>query len=254
MTLPIATVFEGLPDPRRETLNRRHLLTDILTLATCAVIAGADTWDDIAEFGHTKEAFFRRFLSLPNGVPSPDTFARVFAKLDRDAFARAFGRWMAAACQATGLTAVAIDGKSARGARMGTATGCLHLVSAWATANRLTLGQVAVAEGSNEAAAIPELLRVLDLEGAIVTIDAAGCQVENAALIRAGGGEYVLAVKGNQPGLHEAVQAVFDQAVEADFEGVRHDGHESVEGGHGRHEERYVMVIYEPAGLPEAWA
>src|SRR5215207_7954646 len=133
MTLPIATVFEGLPDPRRETLNRRHLLTDILTLATCAVIAGADTWDDIAEFGHTKEAFFRRFLSLPNGVPSPDTFARVFAKLDRAAF--------------------------------------------------------------------PELLRVLDLEGAIVTIDAAGTQVENAALIREGGGHYLLAVKGNQPTL-----------------------------------------------------
>src|SRR5215203_1592885 len=115
MALPIASVFEGLTDPRRETLNRRHLLTDILTLATCAVIGGADTWDDIAEFGSTKEAFFRRFLTLPNGVPSADTFARVFAKLDPDAFAQAFGRWMAAACQAAGLLPVAIDGKSARG-------------------------------------------------------------------------------------------------------------------------------------------
>jgi predicted transposase YbfD/YdcC len=254
MALPIATVFEGLADPRRETANKLHLLTDILTIATCAVIGGADTWDDVAEFGHTKEAFFRRFLTLPNGVPSPDTFARVFARLDPAAFAQAFGRWMAAACQATGLAPVAIDGKSVRGARMATATGCLHLVSAWAAENRLTLGQVAVPQGANEIAVIPELLRVLDLKGAIVTIDAAGCQVENAALIREGGGEYVLAVKGNQPNLHEAVQAVFDRAVEADFEGVKHDTHETVEDGHGRHEERYVMVIYEPQGLPDAWA
>jgi hypothetical protein len=144
MTLPIASVFENLPDPRRETANKRHLLADILTVATCAVIAGADTWDDIAQFGHAKQDFFRRFLPLPNGIPSPDTFARVFAKLDPDAFVRAFGTWMASACQATGLKAVAIDGKSAHGAEMDTATGCLHLVSAWATQSRLTLGQVAV--------------------------------------------------------------------------------------------------------------
>lgn len=252
--LPIASVFEDLPDPRRETANKRHLLTDILTLATCAVIGGADTWDDIAEFGEAKLAFFRRFLSLPNGIPSPDTFARVFAKLDPDAFARSFGAWMAAACQATGLKAVAIDGKSARGAKMGTATGCLHLVSAWATENRLTLGQVAVPEGSNEIAVIPELLRVLDLKGAIVTLDAAGCQVQNAALIREGEGHYLLAVKGNQPALQAAVQAAIERAVEADFEGVRHDTHEAIEGGHGRHEERYVTVIYDPQGLPEAWS
>jgi predicted transposase YbfD/YdcC len=254
MALPIASVFEGLTDPRRETLNKRHLLTDILTIATCAVIGGADTWDDIAEFGQTKQEFFRRFLSLPNGVPSPDTFARVFAKLDPDAFAQAFGTWMASACEATGLLAVAIDGKSARGAKMGTATGCLHVVSAWATANRLTLGQVAVPEGSNEIAVIPELLRALDLKGAIVTLDAAGCQVENAALIRQGEGHYLLAVKGNQPSLHGAVQAVFERAVEADFKRVKHDTHGEIEGGHGRHEERYVTVIYGPKGLPEAWA
>src|SRR5262245_25605432 len=254
MALPIAGVFEGLTDPRRETLNKRHLLTDILTLATCAVIGGADTWDDIAEFGQTKQEFFRRFLSLPNGVPSPDTFARVFAKLDPDAFAQAFGRWMSSACEATGLLAVAIDGKSARGAKMDTATGCLHVVSAWATANRLTLGQVAVPEGSNEIAVIPELLRTLDLKGAIVTLDAAGCQVGNAEVIREGGGHYVLAVKGNQPTLHGAVQAVFERAIQADFKRVKHDTDEAIEDGHGRHEERHVTVIYGPKGLPEAWA
>jgi predicted transposase YbfD/YdcC len=253
MTLPIMAVFKELPDPRRETANKLHLLNDILTIATCATIGGADSWDEIALFGCAKEPFFRRFLPLENGIPSPDTFSRVFAKLDPDAFAQAFGRWMMAASQATGLVPVAVDGKSVRAAKMNTATGCLHLVSAWATTNRLTLGQVAVAEGSNEVAAIPELLRVLDLKGAIVTIDAAGCQVENAELIRDGGGHYLLAVKGNQPSLRQAVEAVFDRAVEADFEGVKHDGHESVEDGHGRHEERYATVIYDPQGLPEAW-
>src|ERR1043166_7225626 len=122
MPLPIATVFEGLADPRRDTANKLHLLCDILTIATCATIGGADSWDDIAEFGVTKETFFRRFLTLDNGIPSPDTFARVFAKLDPDAFALAFGRWMGAACQAAGLVPVAIDGKSARAAKKATAT------------------------------------------------------------------------------------------------------------------------------------
>jgi predicted transposase YbfD/YdcC len=251
--LPIVCVFAGLTDPRRETANKLHLLTDVLTITTCAVIGGAGTWDEIAEFGDAKLAFFRRFLSLPNGIPSPDTFSRVFAKLDPDAFATAFGRWMASACRATGLVPVAIDGKSARAAKKATATGCLHLVSAWATANRLTLGQVSVPEGSNEIAVIPELLRVLDLKGAIVTLDAAGCQVENAAIIRGQGGHYLLAVKGNQPTLHEAVQRVFEAAIEADFEGVEHDTHEEAGDGHGRREERYATVIYDPQGLPEAW-
>jgi hypothetical protein len=144
--LPLPVVFDDLPDPRRDTKNKLHPLTDILTIATCAVIAGADTWEDIAEYGRTKEAFLRRSLLLPHGVPSPDTFARVFAKLDAAAFARAFGRWMAAACEATGLVPVAIDGKSARSAERDTATGCLQLVTAWATENRL--GRVDVGDGS----------------------------------------------------------------------------------------------------------
>ena len=157
---------------------------------------------------------------------------------------------MAAACEATGLVPVAIDGKSARAAKRNTATGCLHVVTAWAAENRLVLGTASVADGSNEIAAIPELLRTLDLAGAIVTIDAAGCQVENARIIRQQQGHYLLAVKDNQPTLRAAVEAVFDRACEADFEGVRSDGHEEVEDGHGRHEERYVTVIYDPPGLP----
>lgn len=251
--LPITDVFAELPDPRRETANKLHRLTDILALATCAVLGGAESWEAIAAYGRTKEPFFRRFLVLDNGIPSPDTFERVFAKLDPAAFAGAFGRWMAAACQATGLVPVAVDGKSARAARRNTATGCLHVVTAWAAENRLVLGAKAVPDGSNEVAAIPELLRTLDLAGALVTIDAAGCQVENARIIRERGGHYLLAVKDNQPTLRAAVEAVFDRACDCDFAGVRSDGHEEVDDGHGRHEERDVAVVYDPSGLPAGW-
>jgi predicted transposase YbfD/YdcC len=251
--LPITSVFGALPDPRRETANKLHALTDILSIATCAVIGGAESWEAIAEYGRTKSDFFRRFLTLENGVPSADTFERVFAKLAPGAFAQAFGRWMGAACASAGLVPIAIDGKCARAAKRNTATGCLTVVSAWATENRLALGQVSVPDGSNEVAAIPELLKVLALSGAIVTIDAAGCQTENARLIREGAGHYLLTVKGNQPTLHEAVRAVFERAAGVGFEGVGFDHHATSEDGHGRHEERSVSVIYEPTGLPSGW-
>src|SRR5438093_12185014 len=178
MSLALTTVFADLPDPRRDTRNKVHLLTDILVIATCAVIAGAEGWEQVAEYGRTKEAFFRRFLALPNGIPSHDTFNRVFARLDPDVFADRFGRWMAGACEAAGLVHVAIDGKSARRAAKGTFTGCLHLVEAWAVENRLILGMRSVPEGGHEITTIPDLLEALDLEGALVTIDAAGCQAE----------------------------------------------------------------------------
>jgi predicted transposase YbfD/YdcC len=251
--LPLTAVFAELPDPRRQTDNKLHHLTDIRAIATCAVLGGAESWDAIAAYGQAKEPFLRRFLPLTHGVPSADTFARVFAKLDPDAFSHAFGRWMAAACEATGLVPIAIDGKSARRARRNTATGCLTVVSAWATENRLTLGQVAVPDGSNEVAVIPELLRTLDLAGALVTIDAAGCQAENARIIRAQGGHYLLAVKGNQPSLLAAVEAAFADACACDFVGVPADGDVAVEDGHGRHEERYATVLTDPQGLPGGW-
>lgn len=129
--LPITAVFDTVTDPRRDTENELHLLADILAITTCAVIGGAESWEAIAEFGRTKGPFFRRFLRLDNGIPSADTLGRVLAKLDPVAFAKAFGQWMAAACEATGLIPVAIDGKSARPAKRSTATGCLHLVTAW---------------------------------------------------------------------------------------------------------------------------
>jgi predicted transposase YbfD/YdcC len=252
MSLPIAVVFADVADPRTDR-NKLHALADILVIATCAVISGADSWEAIATYGRSKEAFFRRFLTLENGLPSHDTFYRVFAALDPKAFAAAFGRWMAAACAAAGLVPIAIDGKSVRGTKKPTATGCLHLVSAWAGANRLTLGQVSVPDGSNEIAAVPELLRMLELTGAIVTLDAAGCQTAIAGQIRDQGGDYLLAVKGNQPTLHAAVERVFTAACASDFAGVAWDQHATVEDGHGRHEERYVTVIHDPTGLPADW-
>lgn len=252
MPLPITDAFADLPDPRLDR-NQLHGLTDILAVALCAVIGGAETWEQIAEYGRRKEAFFRRFLTLAHGIPSHDTFYRVFCALDPAKFADCFGRWMAAACEGTGLVPVAVDGKAARRAKRATFSGCLHLVTAWAVENRLVLGQVSVADGSHEIAAIPELLRVLDLAGALVTLDAAGCQRGNATLIREGGGHYLLAVKGNQPALSAAVQEVFDRALEVEFAGVRYDEHATEEDGHGRREERYVTVVYDPPGLPPDW-
>jgi predicted transposase YbfD/YdcC len=248
----IARHFADLPDPRVDR-TRKHALGDILVIALCATIAGADSWEEVERFGRAKHDWLRTFLALPNGIPSHDTFYRVFARLDPRRFGECIAAWMAAVCEAAGLRHIAIDGKAVRSAPRATFSGCLHLVSAWAAENRLILGQEAVADGSHEIAALPELLKVLQLKGALVTLDAAGCQKEIARSVRGEGGDYLLAVKGNQPGLHEAVQAVFDRAIEADFAGVAHDGHEQVEDGHGRHEERYVTVVYDPDGLPPEW-
>lgn len=260
MAPTLASVFADLPDPRTETANKLHALTDILTIATCAVIAGAEGWEDIAEYGRSKETFFRQFLELKNGVPSHDTFYRVFARLDPDAFADRFARWMAEVCRATGLARpdidgpahVAVDGKSARRSEKATFSGCLHLVEAWAVENCLILGQRSVPDGSHEITTFRDLLATLDLTGAVVTMDAAGCQTETLELIRQRGGEYVVCVKGNQATLRDAIAGVFDRAAESDFAGC--DGHASVTDAHGRHEERSVTVVHDPEGLPAGWA
>lgn len=252
MPKPIAEAFASLPDPRRDR-GKKHSLADILAVSLCAVIAGADSWEEVEAFGEAKADWLRRFLALPNGIPSHDTFHRVFARLDPAEFAACVTDWLAGACEAAGLRHVAVDGKSVRASPRGTFSGRLHLVSAWAAEQRLVLGQVSVAAGSHEIAAVPELLRVLDLKGALVTLDAAGCQKAIAAQVRAGGGDYLLAVKGNQPALQRAVHAVFARACEADFEGVAHDGHDSADDAHGRREERYTTVVYDPEGLPPDW-
>jgi predicted transposase YbfD/YdcC len=243
--------FAGLPDPRVNR-TKKHRLDDILAITLCAVLCGADSFEEIERFGDARRDWLGTFLALPNGIPSHDTFNRVLAALDRQQFAACFGRWMAALCAATGLRPIAIDGKACRAAAGDTFSGCLHLVSAWATENGLALGQEAVADGSHEIAAIPALLKVLDLKGALVTLDAAGCQTEIVRQIRTQGGDYLVAVKGNQPGLLRAVEATLDRALAEDFAGCPTAA--SAEDGHGRHEERYVTVIRNPQGLPAEWA
>src|SRR5947209_3886205 len=188
--------LRGLRDPR--VVGRtRHLLFDIIVLALCGVIGNCDDWPDLVLFAQQREAWFKRFLKLPGGVPSHDTFERVFAALDPRAFERCCLAWLREAADLVGEGHIAIDGKTLRGSA-GSPLGALHLVSAWATQANLSLGHVAVDGKSNEITAIPQLLALLDLEGALVTIDAIGCQKRVAKKIVAGGGDYVLVVKGNQ--------------------------------------------------------
>ena len=247
--LDIAHHFAGVADPRHEAFREHHLLGDILVIALSAVLAGARSWEGIAEFGRSKEAWLRSLgLSLPNGIPSHDTFNRIFADLDPVAFQASFTSWINGVCEALGVRYLPIDGQTLRGTRGPDGT-CLHLVSAWASEHRLTLAQVAVKDKSNEITAIPEVLTLLDLQGALVTIDAMGCQKGIAQQIREGGGDYLLAVKDNQPTLADDVEKCFLAAYEEDFATVKHDTITTRETGHGRTEERVYTVIYEPVGL-----
>jgi predicted transposase YbfD/YdcC len=250
--LSVARFFAALPDPRIDR-TKKHALVDVLVIALAATLAGAESFEAVAAFGVARRDWLKRFLPLANGIPSADTFGRVFARLSPTAFGKCVADWLAAVCDATGLRHIAIDGKAVRGAKGDTFSGCLHLVSAWATENRLILGQEAVADKSNEITAIPALLTTLELKGALVTIDAAGCQTGIADQVRRQGGDYLLAVKGNQPALHDAVLAAFDRAFATGFAGLRHGEAEQVEDGHGRHEERAVTVLYDPTGLPAGW-
>src|SRR5712692_10518216 len=251
--LSIRKHFRKLPDPRRKH-RRRHLLLDIITIAICAVICGCDDWQQIEIFGKERRDWFKRFLQLPNGIPSHDTFERVFDRLHPDAFQACFRDWMQSLSEAFALPQVAIDGKTLRGSASGK-LGALHLVSAWATASQLTLAQVAVDSKSNEITAIPQLLELLDVHGAFVTIDAMGCQKEIASKIRERGGHYVLTVKANQQQLLNDIQSCFERAFETDFAGLDHDFYATEEKGHGRQERRSYTIIRHPPGIrhQDAW-
>jgi predicted transposase YbfD/YdcC len=237
------THFAEIEDPRVER-TRRHKLLDIIVVAMCAVICGADDWVDVEAWGNAKLDWLRQYLPLPNGIPSHDTFGDVFSRLKPEQFETSFLGWVQAVMGASGEPVVAIDGKTLRGSHdRGRGKSAIHLVSAWASANQLLLGQVKVNEQSNEITAIPVLLETLALGGAIVTIDAIGTQKPIARTIIDQGADYVLAVKENQGHLHDDVVATFEEAEARQFEHVPHTYAKTTNKGHGRIETRECWVI-----------
>lgn len=239
--------FGDIEDPR-STINRQHQLLDMLVIAICGVLCGADDWEGIAEFGRSKERWFAGFLMLPSGIPSHDTFWRVFRQLDSEQFESCFLSWVSEVAALTAGEVVAIDGKILRRShdREG-GRGAIVLVSAWATANRLSLGQVKVSEKSNEITAIPQLLTALDLADCIVTIDAIGCQKDIAEQILAADADYVLALKENHGRLYEDVDLLFHDLDDSGFSAYAFDSAQLTDKDHGRIEIRQCWTITDPA-------
>jgi predicted transposase YbfD/YdcC len=251
----IADHFAELTDPRRREVI--YPLINIVVIAICAVICGADDFVAIAKFGRTKREWLARFLNLETGIPSHDRFNAIFAVIKPAEFEKCLLSWITALHEVTHGQVIAIDGKTLRRS-FDTANGkaAIHMVSAWATANHISLGQVVVDAKSNEITAIPKLLEMLELSGAMVTIDAMGCQTEIARQIVAAGADYCLAVKDNQPTLHQGIMDHFAKHVEDDFAGIRMRHHTTDEKGHGREETRHYMICPVPEDLPDRsrWA
>jgi predicted transposase YbfD/YdcC len=235
--------FGGLEDPRRAQ-GTRHRLLDIIIIAICAVICGADGWEDVQVFGEAKEHWLRSFLKLPHGIPSHDTFGRVFARLNPEEFEACFRSWIEVVFIRTEGQVVALDGKTLRRSHDGAHDkAAIHMVSAWATENALVLGQLKVDDKSNEITALPALLRLLSLEGCIVTIDAMGCQTAIAQEIFDQEADYVLALKENQGTLYQDVLLAFHDALQNGFRDLVYDYHQTTNGGHGRLEIRRCWTI-----------
>lgn len=225
--------FEDMSDPRVDR-TKRHKLVDILVIAVCAVVAGSDTFEAIELFGNAHNAWFKTFLALPNGIPSQDTFERVFSRINPTEFRKCFSDWTKGLAGIFTDEIIAIDGQTLRGAkRTGQSSSPVHMVSAWAVGLRLVLAQTKVDEKSNEIKAIPEVLRVLDLKGCIVTIDAMGCQQKIAKQVVDQGGDYLFGLKGNQGSTLEAVEQHFSTTSETTFSTFQ-----EVDKGHGRIETR----------------
>lgn len=237
-TASLVKHFEDLPDPR--TGNAKvHILLEILIIAILAVICGADGWSDVELFGKNKKAWLKTFLELPKGIPSHDTFGRVFAKIKPEEFQKRFMKWVRAVEQLTAGQVIAVDGKKLRRSHnRSTGKAAIYMVSAWATQNQFVLGQTKVAEKSNEITAIPVLLRLLDIAGCIVTIDAIGTQTEITETVIKGGGNYLLAVKENQGHLFEDIQCLFEVDVAHGMKYAQYSYAKSINKGHGRIETR----------------
>lgn len=242
----IATNFADLKD-HRVAGRSDHKLIDILVIGICTVICGGDDYAAMEQFGKAKEKWFRSFLELPAGIPSHDTFWRVFSALDPEQFQTCFLTWMNAISNTSSGEIIALDGKQLRRSHdKSDNKAAIHMVSAWATQNRLVLGQVKVDEKSNEITAIPELLRRLDITGCLITIDAMGCQVNIAELIIEQGGEYLFSLKGNQSNLHEDVILLFDDLEESGYSAYTYDYAKTVGKEHGRIEVRHCWTISDP--------
>jgi predicted transposase YbfD/YdcC len=242
--------FTDLTDPRRREVT--YPLINIVTIAVCAVICGADDFVSIAEYGEKKKKWLAQFLDLSAGIPSHDRFNAVLGALQPGEFEKCLLSWITALHEITDGQIVAIDGKTLRRSfDAASSKSAIHMVSAWATANCISLGQVVVDEKSNEITAIPKLLEILEISGCLVTIDALGCQTEIAEKIVASGADYVLAVKGNQPTLHAGIVKFFLDHLEDDFARVRVSRYETAERGHGREETRTYYVCAAPDDLPD---
>ncbi len=240
--------FSDLPDPRTDKSRIRHKLMDMIVIAICAVICGADNWVAVESFGHAKSKWLSGLLKLPNGIPSHDTFSRVFGLLDSVDFEHCFINWIKQVIEVTDGQVVAIDGKHLRGS-YDTATdqSAIRLVSAWASAPSVTLGQLKVAESSNEIPTMPQLLELLTLSGCIVTTDAMGCHPQIAQQIVDCDADYVLALKANQGQLHEDVKLLFDGIADNQLSDVQTDTAQTIDGDHGRIETRMAISVADPA-------
>ena len=247
---PAATIaerFSELEDPRR--YNRRHLLHDIVVIAICAATCGADDWVAVEEFGRAKRSWFEKFLELPHGIPSHDTFGDVFGLLDPEQFRRCFIQWVQAVNEITGGQVIPVDGKKLRRSHDKTlGKNAIHMVSAWAAENHVVLGQIKVDDKSNEITVIPQLLDLLEISGCIVTIDAMGCQKKIARkIVKEKDADYVLALKGNQSGLFEDVKGLFERVQKIGFENCEY--YRTEEQGHGRLEVRECWTVSDPEYL-----
>jgi len=240
---PLVRCFVTLADPRQD-INKQHFLADIIAITLCGVIAGFESWEDIAMFAQHQEKWFRKFLRLPNGIPSHDTLRRVFLMLDTKTFSKCFTQWMQEIQKSSDNKVYAIDGKTLRHSfDQASGKAVIHMISAWCVENGVVIGQLAVDGKTNEITAIPELLQFLDLKGALITIDAMGCQTAIAQKIVQGKGEYLLAVKGNQPDLHNQLKDFFGEAERTNFEDVTYEQYRDTDAGHGRIEKRECFVV-----------